>query len=77
MPMSLRFRAENLTWRSPDDFSVEIISALRFRFRLEITLPLWNSYGLLMSNEIFWGSASQCSIKTVRKSESVTEKAVG
>jgi len=55
MPMSLRFRAENLTWRSPDDFSVKIISALRFRFRPEITLPLWNSYGLLMSNEIFWG----------------------
>ncbi len=53
--MSLRFRAENLTWRSPNDFSVEIISALRFRFRPEITLPLWNSYGLLMNNEIFWG----------------------
>ncbi|MFQ3598683.1 MAG: DUF2490 domain-containing protein [Chloroherpetonaceae bacterium] len=55
MPLSLRFRAENLTWRSPDDFFVEIISALRFRFRLEITVPLWNNYGLLLNNEIFWG----------------------
>ncbi len=55
VPMSLRFRAENLTWRSPDDFFVEIISALRFRFRPEITLPLWKNYGLLMNNEIFWG----------------------
>ncbi len=55
VPISLRFRAENLTWRSPNDFSVEVISALRFRFRPEITLPLWENYELLMSNEIFWG----------------------
>jgi hypothetical protein len=55
IPMSLRFRAENLTWRSPDDLFVEIISALRFRFRPEIIIPLHNNYGLLMNNEIFWG----------------------
>jgi hypothetical protein len=55
VPLSLRFRAENLTWRSPDDFFVEIISALRFRFRPEITLPIWKHYGLLLNNEIFWG----------------------
>ncbi len=55
LPLSLCFRAENLTWRSPDDFFVEIISALRFRFRPEITVPIWNNYGLLLNNEIFWG----------------------
>lgn len=55
IPLSLRFRAENLTWRSPNDFSVEIISALRFRFRPEVVVPLWASYGLLLNNEIFWG----------------------
>lgn len=55
MPLSLRFRAENLTWRSPDDFFIEIISALRFRFRSELIVPLRSSYGLLLNNEIFWG----------------------
>ena len=54
MPLSLRFRAENLTWRSPDDLFVEIISTLRFRFRPELIIPLRNNYGLLLSNEIFW-----------------------
>jgi hypothetical protein len=38
------------------DFRInDMPMSLRFRFRPEITLPLWNSYGLLMSNEIFWG----------------------
>lgn len=55
LPLSLRFRAENLTWRSPDDFFVEIISALRFRLRPELVAPLGERYGLLLNNEIFWG----------------------
>ncbi|MFN3561915.1 MAG: DUF2490 domain-containing protein [Chloroherpetonaceae bacterium] len=55
VPVSLRFRAENLTWRSPDDFFVEIISALRFRLRPELIIPIWENYGLILNNEIFWG----------------------
>ncbi len=55
VPFSLRFRAENLTWRSPDDFFVEIISALRFRLRPELVIPIWENYGLLLNNEIFLG----------------------
>ncbi len=54
LPLSIRFRAENLTWRSPDDFFVEIISTTRFRLRPELIIPLWTNYGLLLNDEIFW-----------------------
>lgn len=53
-PHSLRFRAERLTWRSQEDFFVEIISDWRFRFRPEIIVPIWKNYGLLIGNEFFF-----------------------
>lgn len=55
-PFSVRFRAEKLTWRSKEDFFVEIISAPRFRLRPEIAVPIWENYFLLLNDEIFWNA---------------------
>ncbi len=64
VPLSWRFRVKHLTRRALDDFFVEMISALRFRFRPELTVRLWKNYGLALNYDIPTESSIPCSSST-------------